>query len=183
MRIEKIEESITLPEGVTATFEKAQHRLIVKGKKGELSRVLFSPSVVIGVQDGKISFETRKATMREKKMLFTLKAHANNMVRGADEGFVYRLKICSGHFPMSVSVKGDTFEIKNFIGEKVPRSMTLKHGADVKVEGQEVVVSGADKEIVGQVAADIEQLSRRPGFDNRIFQDGIFITRKGSKTV
>ena len=183
MRIEKLEETIPLPKGTSAAFAAAARTLSVKGAKGELSRAFTAPRVVMTVGAEGITVTALRATMREKKLLFTAVAHARNMVRGATEGFTYKLKICSGHFPMSVAMKGTTFEIKNFIGEKVPRTLTIKSGAAVKVEGQEVVVSGIDKEIVGQVAADIEQLSRRPGFDTRVFQDGIFIVQKGDKIL
>jgi large subunit ribosomal protein L6 len=183
MKIEKLEETTRLPEGVSAVFTQATHTLTVKGKKGELSRVFFTPRIAMAVTSDGVVFTAPNATMREKKLLFTAAAHTRNMLKGVSEGFVYRLKICSGHFPMSVSVKGDVFEIKNFIGEKVPRTLKLKKDAQVKVEGQEVTVTGVEKELVGQVAADIEQLSRRPGFDNRVFQDGIFIIDKGGKTL
>ena len=162
MKIEKLEESIALPTGVTATYG-TDYVLHVKGPKGELNRLCFDPKVKLSVKDGAIGFLSENATLREKKTLFTFKAHAKNMVKGVHEGYTYRLKVCSGHFPMAVSAKGTVFEIKNFIGEKVPRTMNLKKGADVKVEGDIVTVTGFDKELVSQVAADIEQLSRRPG--------------------
>jgi len=48
----------------------------------------------------------------------------------------------------------------------------------VEVDGEEVTLSGSDKEAVGQTAADIEQLTRVSGKDNRVFQDGVYITQK-----
>ncbi len=183
MRIEKLTETIILPSGVTASYDAVTKRFAVTGPKGEIAKAFFDPKIAIIIADGKITFTSKQATLQQKKRLYTFRAHAKNMVKGVSEGFTYRLKVCSGHFPMSVGVKGRTFEIKNFIGEKVPRTLALKEGADVKVEGETVTVTGADKEIVGQVAADIEQLSRRPGFDTRIFQDGIFIVEKGDKKL
>ncbi len=181
MKIEKLEDSIPLPAGVTAAF--TEQTLRVDGPKGSLSRVLFSQKVAVTVDGGAIRFAVANATLREKKVFYTFKAHAKNLVRGVTEGYTYTLKVCSGHFPMSVSVKGRHFEIKNFIGEKVPRTLTIKEGAEVKVDGDKVVVTGIDKELVSHVAAEIEQLSRRPGFDTRIFQDGIFIIDKAGKQV
>ncbi|MBR9692409.1 50S ribosomal protein L6 [Candidatus Woesearchaeota archaeon] len=183
MKIEKLEETLTLPEGVTATYDAVSRTMMVKGEKGELSRHLYTSGVAIATQNGTITFTAKKATMREKKMLFTFKAHTKNMIKGVTEGYVYKLKVCSGHFPMSVAVKNDTFEIKNFIGEKVPRVLKIKDGAQVKIEAEIITVDGIDKEIVGQVAADIEKLSKRPGFDSRIFQDGIFLIEKAGKTL
>ncbi len=105
------------------------------------------------------------------------------MLRGVTEGHTYKLKVCSGHFPMSVSVKEGVLEVKNFIGEKVPRRLMIKDGVTVTAEGDVIVVTGHDKERVGNQAAAIEQLMRRPGFDRRIFQDGIYLTEKDGKEV
>lgn len=181
MKIDKIEETIELPEGVSATLENA--RLTMKGPKGEVSRVFLSKRVSIVINGNKISFVAENITRREKKILFTFKAHVANMARGVAEGHTYRLKICSGHFPMNVSVKGVAFEIKNFIGEAVPRTMPITQGVDVKVEGDIITVSGIEKENVAQVAARIENLTRRPGFDSRIFQDGVYIIEKDGKLI
>ncbi len=177
----ELEERIELPDGVEASY--ADATLTVRGPKGELTRRLYHPKMVMTSEEGALILRAKQATLREKKVLFAFKAHAKNMIKGVTEGFTYTLKICSGHFPMSVAVKNGTFEVKNFLGEKVPRVLTIKEGVEVKVDGEVVTVTGNDKELVGQVAADIEQLTRRVGFDSRIFQDGIFITVKDGKQV
>ena len=105
------------------------------------------------------------------------------MVNGVTKGHVYRMKICSGHFPMNVSIAGGEFVIKNFLGEKVPRKLKLKEGVNVKVEGQEVVIDGSALEQVSQTAASIEQLTRIRNRDLRVFQDGIYITHKDGLPV
>jgi large subunit ribosomal protein L6 len=179
----ELSDQLPLPDGVTATFDERTRLLRVHGPKGELTRTLYAPGVEITVAAQELLFTAKRATLREKKLLYTARAHTKNMLRGVSEGYVYRMKICSGHFPMAVAVKGDQFEIKNFIGEKVPRVLKLKPGTTVKVEGQDVTVTGVDKELVGQAAADIEKLSRRPGYDTRVFQDGIFIVDKAGKKM
>ena len=75
------------------------------------------------------------------------------------------------------------FVVKNFIGEKVPRTVSINEGVSVKIEGTEIVVEGFDKEKTGQMAASIEQMTRRPGFDERIFQDGIYLIEKDGKVI
>ena len=84
---------------------------------------------------------------------------------------------------MNVSVKGLKLVVKNFIGEAVPRTLLFKEGATVKVEGDIIIVTGINKEIVAQAAASVEQLTRRVGFDRRIFQDGIYIVEKDGKSL
>src|SRR3989338_2299349 len=115
--------------------------------------------------------------------LIPFDAHVRNLVRGADEGHVYKLKICASHFPMTVQVAGSQLVIKNFLGEKFPRTLALKEGATVKVDGQIITVESANKETAGTVASDIEKLTRRPGFDPRVFQDGIYMILKDGKGV
>ena len=82
-----------------------------------------------------------------------------------------------------MTINNSELIVKNFLGEKVPRTLKLKPGAEVKVEGDLIVVESPSKEIAGQVSADIEQLTRRTGYDSRIFQDGIWIVSKGDKEV
>ncbi|MFA6073540.1 MAG: 50S ribosomal protein L6 [Candidatus Woesearchaeota archaeon] len=176
-----LQEKFKLPDNCELKQEKT--KLIVKGPKGELTRMLPDKQIKITQTDKDITISYEKSSQREKKNLFTTKAHIKNMFKGVQEGFTYKLKICSGHFPMSVGLKNGVFEIKNFIGEKVPRTLKIKQGADVKIEGDIVTVYAIDKEIAGMTAGAIEKLTRRPGFDKRIFQDGIYITDKDGKKL
>ena len=104
-------------------------------------------------------------------------------MKGANEGFVYRMKICSGHFPMNVSNTKEEFSVKNFLGEKVPRVLKIKPGVDVKIEGDAVIVESNSKELAGQTAANIEKLTKIKNRDLRVFQDGIYITEMAGRKV
>jgi len=181
MHLPKLTEKAVLSQGVTATISGTT--LTVKGPKGELSRAVGSKRVTVTVEGDGVVFTSLKATKNDKRLLMTNIAHARNMIKGVAQGYVYKLKICSGHFPMSVAVKGDTFEVKNFIGEAVPRVLKLRPGSKVTVQGTEVVVESNNKETAGTQAAAIELLTRRPGFDSRVFQDGIYIVEKDGKKM
>lgn len=181
MKHEELSETIIVPEGCTFTLDKKV--IVVKGPKGELSRSLPDKKIIINVQGSELNLSYKQATKREKRMLLTTKAHIKNMFKGVVSGFLYKLKVCSGHFPMNVSLKGDVLEVKNFIGEKVPRKLKIKPGANVKVNGDEITVESSNKEIAGQIAGSIENLMKRPGFDKRIFQDGIYIVEKDGKKI
>jgi len=177
----EIKVEIEIPDGVTV--EIAGAALKVKGKAGEVSKKLSNPNVVINKEDKKVIIKAKKSTKREEKLVKTFRAHIKNMLKCADSGCKYTLKICSGHFPMSVSVKGNEFVVKNFFGEKIPRILKIKEGATVKVEGDIAIVESADKEIASQVAADIESLTKRTKYDIRIFQDGIWLYDKDGKEI
>jgi large subunit ribosomal protein L6 len=174
-------ERINIP--AVCDFSQEKTIIKVKGPKGEISRILPDKQLKITKLGEELELVYEKSSQREKKNIFTTRAHLVNMIKGVQEGFTYKLKICSGHFPMSVALKNNVLEIKNFIGEKVPRTLRIKPGVEVKVEGDAITVYAIDKELAGLTAGAIEKMTRRPGFDKRIFQDGIYIVEKDSKKV
>ena len=142
------------------------------------------PGVVVSVENNQVVFTAvKKFTLRHKRLINTYKAHLKNIFKGVTAGHSYVLKICSGHFPMNVALKGKNLEVKNLFGETIPRVLEIPEGAQVKVEGDKINVTGIDKELVSRCAAGIEQLTRRPGFDKRVFQDGAYIIEKDGRPI
>ncbi|MBI2138526.1 50S ribosomal protein L6 [Candidatus Woesearchaeota archaeon] len=180
-RKKQLKETISIPEGISLVLGKKE--IVIKGKAGEVSLALNYPNVSIVQDSGKIVIASSRATNRENKILKTWKAVIKNGLRGVVKPFILKLKVCSGHFPMTVSLKGKDFEVKNFFGEKIPRQLVLKDGAKVKVEGDIITVESPNKALASQVAADIESLTRRTGFDMRVFQDGIWIFEKDGEKI
>lgn len=178
---ENVIKEIELLEDQTA--ELAGAVLKVKSPKGEIERDFTHPKISIKVKDTKIILEAKKATRREKTIIGAFNAHIKNMISGLQEPHTYKLKICSGHFPMNVAVSGEEIIVKNFLGESVPRKAALIPNVEVKVNGDEIVISGANKELAGQMAARIEKMCRITDRDKRIFQDGCYITHKGGKDL
>lgn len=172
---------LELGNGVSAVLK--EDTLTVKGPKGEVSREFRSSSVKIAIIPGKVVLEVKKGTKREKTIIGTFEAHIANMIKGVQEQHAYLLKICSGHFPMNVSVAGKEFVVKNFLGEVVPRKVGIVPGVDVKVTGNDITVSSPNKELAGLMASRIENLCRITNRDRRIFQDGCYITQKAGKAV
>jgi large subunit ribosomal protein L6 len=181
MHLPTMTQTVPIPSGVSATMQGMV--LAVKGPKGENHRAVATKRVLVKVEGSNIVVSAKNVTKNDKRILQTNTAHIRNMVRGVAQGHVYKLKICSGHFPMSVAIKGDLFEVKNFIGEAVPRTLKINPGAKVTIQGTDITVESASKEAAGTQAAAIELLMRRPGFDPRVFQDGIYITEKDGKKV
>lgn len=181
MKITKLETEIEIPQG--CTFSKLAKEISVKGEKGEIKRLVLDKDLTIESKDNVVKLSYKKIGKKQKAYLFTTAAHIKNMLKGVTEGYNYKLKICSGHFPMNVSIKGDAVEVKNFIGEKVPRLQKFPAEVKVKINGDIIEIDGIDKEAVGQTAASIEKMTKRPGFDKRIFQDGIYIIEKAGKKI
>lgn len=177
-----VTQTVSFPQGISATIEE-NAVLVVTGAKGVVKRSFRHPKVSITVNAECVVFSAKKFAKNEKKIFNTFIAHVNNMFKGASGGHVYKLRVCSGHFPMNVSLKGNGMEVKNFIGEAVPRTLTFKEGVSVKLDGDIVTVEGIDKELTAQTAASIEKLTLRNGFDRRRFQDGIYIIEKDGKVL
>jgi large subunit ribosomal protein L6 len=173
---QELNQTIEIPEGCTVTYQKRM--MTAKGDNGEVSRQIFHPTMTIEVKGKEVVFDAPVATQREKRQMFSLVAHVKNMIRGSTKGHSYRLKVCSGHFPMNVSISNNVFTVKNFLGEAVPRTTKVKEGVTVKVNGDIIEVTSSNIELAGSQASDIEQLTRITNRDRRIFQDGLFIIEK-----
>jgi len=175
----KIESTIAIPDGVSVTMN--GNTVKVKGPRGELSRNFAYPSVIVAIGGGKISVSSEYPRTKDKAMVGTFNAHLKNMIKGVTEGFTYSLKIVFSHFPMKVAVKDGRVEINNYMGGRDPRYADIVGGCKVKINGSDVTVEGNSIEACGQTAANIEKATSRPGFDKRIFQDGIYIVQKSHR--
>lgn len=181
MKTLNYEERLDVPDALECSL--VGNFLTVKGPKATLKKNFVHPKVGVTIDGKSIVFRIPRMTKREKTMLGTFRSHIKNMFAGVQQPYVYKLKICSGHFPMAVTVTKNELQIKNFVGEKIARKMPLYEGVSVKVEGEVITVESADKDLAGQTAASIEQLTRRPGFDPRIFQHGCHIFQKANKEL
>ncbi len=172
-----MEKIIEFPENVDIKID--GKLVIVKGAKGELSRDFGNPKY-----DTSVLFEKKGNSVEikygDKKafraMAGTIEAHLKNMTLGVTEGFQYKMKIIYSHFPVSVTVKDDELHVKNFLGEKGARIAKITKGCTVKVDKEEITLTGVNIETLGQTAQRIEQICRLSGRDRRIFQDGIYLT-------
>lgn len=181
MKLDKLEDIIEIPPKVTITVN--GYLITVKGEKGEVTKKITDPSLKIKINENEIIVFAENATKTQKTLIYTLSAHIKNMLNGVTKGHKYILKICASHFPMNVAVANNQVIIKNFIGEKIPRIIHITPGTSVKVQDTEITVEGIDLEKVSQLAASIEQSTRRANFDKRRFMDGIYITHKDGKSL
>lgn len=136
-----------LPKGVE--FRQDGARLTVKGPKGELSMELH-PSVKVEERDGALHFEpAREGAMA---MAGTMRALVGNMVQGVTEGFEKKLQLVGVGY--RAQAQGKVLNLQ--LGFSHPVEFQLPDGVTVETPSQtEIVVRGADKQKVGQVAAEI----------------------------
>jgi len=145
---------IAVPEAVTV--EVAPGRVAVKGPKGELKQDL-SPEMKVEQEDGTIVV-SRPTDRGEHRALHGLtRSLIANMVEGVVDGYEKRLEIQGVGY--RAQLKGKSLELA--LGYSHPVSIEPPEGIEFEVPQQtEIVVRGIDKQLVGQVAADIRK--RRP---------------------
>lgn len=173
----EIAEEIKIPDGIEITIE--NDIIHVKGEKGSLSRVLSHPRIKMKIKDNsvKISF-SNSSHRKEKALMGTFVAHIKNMIKGVTEGFEYKMKTVYSHFPIKTNVEGNYFLIHNFLGERSPRKAKILDQVQVEVKGDDITVTGIDKEKVGQTVANIERATKITNRDIRVFQDGVYLINK-----
>jgi large subunit ribosomal protein L6 len=176
-----LERVIEIADGVEVLVSGKE--FVVKGNGKELKREFEVGKIKVEVKDGKIILKAKGASKREAKMMGTIWAHLKNMIKGVGEDFVYELEICNVHFPMNVKVDGKKAVIKSFLGEKTERLAVVLDGVKVDISGNRITLTSSDIEAAGQTAANLEKATRLTGRDRRIFQDGIFITKKPYRTI
>ena len=140
---------ITLPSGVELKVE--GDVVEVKGPKGTLTQAI-NPSISVAVEDGDVTL-TRASDERDDRALHGLtRALVNNMVAGVSEGFSKELTLVGVGY--RAALKGNQLELQ--VGFSHPVNIDALDGITFEVpEPTKIIVSGIDKQKVGQVAADI----------------------------
>lgn len=174
-----MEQTIDIPDGVQVRPE--GHLVTVAGKGHTLTRTLSHPRIAISVEGKEVRIRCEFPRRKDAALVGTFAAHLRNMIVGVTQGFTYEMKIVYSHFPVKAGTKGSEFVIENFLGEKFPRRTRIVGDTKVEVKGDQVVLTGPDIEAVSQTAANIELATRIRGFDPRVFQDGIYITKKAGE--
>jgi large subunit ribosomal protein L6 len=174
---EKTIEKIIIPDGITPAYSQGDFSLSKGGKT--VQKNLSSPSVNIKVSGQEVTLTPATTKRLTIAILRTFHSHIQNLVRGLEKGYLYKLSIVHSHFPMNVKVKGSIVEVANYLGEKNPRLSKIVGETKVEIKGKEITVTGNNVEHVSQTAANLEKATRDTKKDQRVFQDGIYITHKG----
>jgi large subunit ribosomal protein L6 len=142
---------ISLPKGVE--FKLTDSEISVKGSKGQLQLALHS---LVGVtQEGEeLKVAATDESRQAKALAGTFRSLINNMVVGVSEGFVKKLELQGVGYRAKAA--GKTVNIN--VGYSHPIDYELPEGITADTPTQtEIVISGADKQLVGQVAAEIRE--------------------------
>lgn len=167
---------VTVPSGVSIDIDGRSVK--VKGPKGELNRD-FNERVSISVDEGDAIVE-RVDDSRESRALHGLsRALLANMVEGVSDGFKKELEIVGVGY--RAALKGRDLEMQ--LGFSHPVSYSAPDGITFEVpEATKIVITGIDKELVGQVAANIRKIRPPEPYKGKgVRYAGEHIRRKAGK--
>ena len=173
---------VVIPAGVDVTIGGNQtvNTITVKGPRGSLSRTL--PGVItMTKEDGQLTFE-RPDDERENRALHGLvRSLVNNMVLGVTDGFVKDLEIVGVGYRAQAQ---GTDRIELALGYSHSVKMQAPDGITFEVpQPTRITVRGIDKEVVGQVAADIRALRKPEPYKGKgVRYLGERVARKAGKT-
>lgn len=140
---------VSLPKGVELKLD--GQNVSVKGPKGQLSWVVMQ-DVSLTEEDGKVKVAPREESKSGWAMAGTARALVNNMVVGVSQGFEKKLTLIGVGY--RAQAKGKVLNLN--LGFSHPIDYPVPEGIEIKTPSQtEIVISGADKQQVGQVAAEI----------------------------
>ncbi|CAM5766817.1 50S ribosomal protein L6 [Bosea minatitlanensis] len=167
---------VPVPAGVTASV--TGQLVKIKGSKGELSFEV-PEDVSVAMENGEIAVQPRYQTKRARALWGTSRARINNLVVGTTAGFEKRLEINGVGYRAAVAGK----TLKLSLGYSHDIDYDIPAGISITTpKPTEIVVAGIDKQVVGQIAAEIrEYRGPEPYKGKGVKYAGEFIFRKEGK--
>jgi large subunit ribosomal protein L6 len=168
---------VAVPSGVTAEIDGQTVR--VKGPKGELSRTVHA-EMIVKMENGSITVARPTEETRHKALHGLTRTLIANMVEGVEKGYQKVLEIQGVGYKAEATKGG----LNVVVGYSHPVLYKAPAGITFAVENNTVVkISGPNKELVGQVAAEIRQIRKPEPYKGKgIRYQGERVRRKAGKT-
>ena len=169
---------VPLPKGVTATLD--GRTLTVKGPRGEIHRT-FHPEMALAVEDGQVVVRRPSDESRHKALHGLSRTLVHNMVEGVTKGYTKSLEIQGVGYKAEVTKDG----VQLVVGFSHPGRYKTPQGITVTTATPtQVKIEGVDKELVGQVAAEIRSVRPPEPYKGKgIRYAGEQVRRKAGKTA
>lgn len=167
---------VLVPSGVEVAID--GQNVMAKGKLGEL-HILLADTVAISKEDGKVWVKPRYTTKESRQMWGTARNLIHCLVTGVSKGYNVRLEINGVGYRAQVQGKELVLQLgySHEIRHPIPKGVTIKCEKPTQIE-----VSGADKQLVGQIAAEIRAYRKPEPYKGKgIKYEGEFIVRKEGK--
>ncbi len=167
---------IEIPSGVSV--EQTDRKVVVKGAKGELN-ITIDPMIMMEVADGQIIVKRKNEVKRVKALHGLTRSLLFNMVKGVSEGWVKGLELVGVGYRAQSS--GDKLNLT--VGYSHPVEILAPEGITFEVkDNTKISVSGIDKILVGQMAANIRKVRPPEPYQGKgIRYQGEHIKRKAGK--
>jgi len=167
---------IAIPAGVTVTYE---HGIVhVKGLKGELARNIKERLIEIKIADNQIALTPHTHSIEARALWGTYGSHIKNMIKGVTEGFQKRLQIEGVGYRAQVN---GVHLVLN-LGFSHPVEVHPKEGIIFQVEKNIIIISGIDKERVGEAASAIRSIRKPEPYKGKgVRYEGEVVRRKAGK--
>jgi len=166
---------IFVPQGVDIKIE--DRKIKVKGKKGELETVI-PQCIKVSMNDGKINVSVTGGIKESSALWGLTRSLLNNMVLGVTDGFSKTLEIRGREYKVNQKGKDLDFDL----GYSHPIKVVPKKGIEFKVEENKITVSGIDKALVGEQAAEIRDLRPAEVYKGKgIRYEGEYVIHKEGK--
>ena len=168
-------QKIEIPSGVEVNVSK--DLISVKGPKGQLEKA-YSREVKIEVSDGVVQVNPVRETRTARAMWGTFASHIINMIKGVTDGYERKLEITGVGY--RAEMEGQN--LKLLVGYSHPVIKTPPQGVSVEIVKNVVTLSGIDKEVLGQFAAEIREVRKPEPYKGKgIAYQGEYIIRKQGK--
>lgn len=167
---------IVLPQGVEV--DASGFHVKVKGSKGELQMELH-PLVKVELEDGKVIVKRKKENQQARAIHGLTRALINNMVLGVSQGWTKNLEMVG----VGYRVQGGGDNLTLNVGFSHPVSIEAPEGVSFAVsDNTKIQISGIDKNLVGQVAANIRKVKPPEVYKGKgIRYQGEYVRRKAGK--
>jgi large subunit ribosomal protein L6 len=168
---------VAIPAGVTVTLEDGV--LTVKGPKGTLTRNV-RPDVQIVIENNEVKL-TPGTTPLAKALWGTYAAHVRNMVKGVTKDFTQILDIEGVGY--RAEVRGNDLVLN--VGYSHPVPITIPAGVNAVVEKTTITLTGPDKDVLGQFAANVRKIRKPEPYKGKgiRYRDEFIIRKQGKKAV
>ena len=168
---------VTVPAGVTVNIN--NNVVTVKGKVGELSCSFDDSHIAAKLEDNKVVVTPLSQSMTARALWGTTRANIHDLVKGVDEGFTKNLELVGVGYKARME------------GNKLVLSLGFSHDVDfpapqgIKISCEsptQIKIFGADKQLVGQVAAEIRKYRKPEPYKGKgVKYEGEYVRRKEGK--
>lgn len=168
---------VTIPAGVTVSIN--DNVVTVKGKLGELSCSFDDSHIAAKLEDNKVVVTPLSQSMTARALWGTTRANIHDLVKGVDEGFTKNLELVGVGYKARME------------GNKLVLSLGFSHDVDfpapqgIKISCEsptQIKIFGADKQLVGQVAAEIRKYRKPEPYKGKgVKYEGEYVRRKEGK--